>query len=98
MEERRFLPLAVIVMRPLGGKGSELLRRDPGGKALAPLHPFGCRTWAQPLLKWALSDTRVDVVIPASSWPERAHENAAAGRPPWLGPEERALVARLAAG
>ena len=25
-------------------------------------------------------------------------ENAAAGEPPWFGPEERALVARLASG
>lgn len=28
----------------------------------------------------------------------REAENAAAGEPPWLGPTERALVARLAAG
>jgi hypothetical protein len=44
-----------------------------------------------------LSDERVDVAIPATSRPERAGENAAAGRPPWFGPEERRLVERLAA-
>jgi diketogulonate reductase-like aldo/keto reductase len=100
--ERRLLPLAqergigVIVMRPLGGHGSVLLRRDPGRDALEPLAPFGIETWAQALLKWALSDERVDVVIPATSRPERVAENAAAGSPPWLGAEERAYVERLA--
>ena len=63
---------------------------------LAPLAQFGVETWAQALLKWALSDERVDVVIPATSRPERTRENAAAGSPPWFGPEERALVERLA--
>jgi hypothetical protein len=43
-----------------------------------------------------LSDPRVDLVIPATSRPARAEENAAAGAPPWLGPRERAHIARLA--
>jgi diketogulonate reductase-like aldo/keto reductase len=100
--ERRILPLAqerdiaVIVMRPLGGTRSALLGRDPGGQSLAPLAPFGVTTWAQALLKWALSDARVDVVIPASSKPDRVRENADAGSPPWFGAEERAFVERLA--
>jgi diketogulonate reductase-like aldo/keto reductase len=99
--ERRILPLAaergiaVLGMRPLGGPGGSLLRRAPGPESLAPLEPFGIRTWAQALLKWALSDPRVDVVIPATSSPERARENAGAGASPWLGPEERAYVERL---
>jgi hypothetical protein len=38
------------------------------------------------------------VAIPATSRPERAVENAAAGEPPWLGPEERERVAALALG
>jgi len=98
--EERLLPLAeelgvaVIVMRPLG-EGS-LLRRPPAQERLTPLEPFGVRTWAQALLKWVLSDSRVDVVIPATTNPEHAHANAAAGDPPWLGPEERSLVERLA--
>ena len=99
--ERELLPLAaelgvaVIVMRPLGG--GTLLRRAPSPAALEPLHEFGVRTWAQALLKWALSDERVDVTIPATSRPERTGENAAAGEPPWFGPDERRLVERLAA-
>jgi diketogulonate reductase-like aldo/keto reductase len=98
--ERELLPLAaelgiaVIVMRPLGDKSR--LRNPPSRAALEPLRAFGVETWAQALLKWALSDERVDVVIPATSKPERTAENAKAGSPPWLGPEERDLVARLA--
>ena len=100
--EDRILPLAeergiaVIVMRPLGGPGSALLRRDPGPGALARLESFGIRTWAQALLKWALSDPRIDLVIPATSRQERAGENAAAGSPPWLATDARAYVERLA--
>jgi diketogulonate reductase-like aldo/keto reductase len=99
--ERRILPLAeelglaVIVMRPLGGARSGLVRRPPSATELAPLHPFGVETWAQALLAWALADARVDVVIPATSRPERAGENAAASGIA-LGPAERALVSRLA--
>jgi diketogulonate reductase-like aldo/keto reductase len=100
--ERRLLPLAeelgiaVIVMRPFGGTGAPLLQRAPGPAELEPLRTFGIETWAQALLKWVLSDSRVDVAIPATSRPERAVENAAAGEPPWFGPDERAYVERLA--
>ncbi len=100
--ERRILPLAesrgitVIVMRPLGGSDGTRLRREPAGRELEPLRPFGVETWAQALLKWALSDTRVDLVIPATSHPERAAENARAGSPPWFSEDERRLVERLA--
>jgi diketogulonate reductase-like aldo/keto reductase len=96
--ERELLPLAaelgvaVIVMRPFG-EGA-LLRRSPPMKALREL---GVATWPQALLKWVLSDPRVDVAIPATSRAARAAENAAAGSPPWFGAEERELVARLAA-
>ena len=71
--EQRLLPLteelgvAVIVMRPLG-QGA-LARRAPSAEELEPLAPFGVRTWAQALLKWALSDLRVDAVIPATRDP-----------------------------
>jgi diketogulonate reductase-like aldo/keto reductase len=98
--ERELLPLAaelgvaVIVMRPLAV--GRLLRREPHPEALAPLTEFGVRTWSQAVLKWALSDARVDVVIPATSNPDHALENAEAGKPPWFGPEERELVERLA--
>ena len=94
--EEELLPLAaelgvrVIVMRPLAE--GELVRRDVDPTALREL---GVDTWAQALLKWALSDERVDVVIPATSKPERCAENAAAGEPPWFAPEQRALVEEL---
>jgi diketogulonate reductase-like aldo/keto reductase len=100
--EERLLPLAeelgiaVMVMRPFGGTGAPLLRGQPGDRELEPLRLLGIETWAQALLKWVLSDPRVDLVIPATRRPERVHENAHAGEPPWLDPDERAYVARLA--
>jgi diketogulonate reductase-like aldo/keto reductase len=98
--ERRLLPLAaelgvaVIVMRPLGGASSVI--PEPPAAELEPLREFGIQTWQQALLKWALSDERIDVVIPATRDPEHARANAAAGSPPWFGSEERTLVERLA--
>jgi len=97
--EERLLPLAeelgiaVIVMRPLG-QGA-LLHRTPLAEELEPLREAGITTWPQALLKWALSDQRVDVVIPATRDPDHARANAVAGQPPWLGPDERALVEHL---
>ncbi|GCE21842.1 aldo/keto reductase [Dictyobacter kobayashii] len=98
--EKDILPLAadlglgVIVMRPFG-EGS-LMRLPPSEQALKPLAPFGVKTWGQALLKWVLSDERCHVAIPATTKTQRVIENAAAGNPPWFGPEERELVARLA--
>ena len=96
--EREILPLAaelgiaVIVMRPLG-EGA-LVRRSVPRDALAQL---GVESWAEALLKWALSDQRVDLVIPATTDPQHLRENAAAGDPPWFDAEQRRLVERLAA-
>jgi diketogulonate reductase-like aldo/keto reductase len=96
--ERELLPLAaelgvaVIVMRPLG-EGS-LLRHSPPTEVLEEL---GVETWPQALLKWALSDQRVDVAIPATTSPDHARANAAAGEPPWFDAEQRELVERFAA-
>jgi aryl-alcohol dehydrogenase-like predicted oxidoreductase len=98
--EQRLLPLAaelgigVIVMRPLGA--GALAVRSPRPEQLQPLGVFGVVTWPQALLKWLLSDSRVTTVIPATSSPEHARQNAEAGAPPWFGVEERAYVARLA--
>ncbi|WP_448628597.1 aldo/keto reductase [Geodermatophilus sp. URMC 64] len=98
--EHTILPLAedlglgVLLMRPLGE--GRLLRRSPSPAELAPLRPFGVTTWVQALLKWGLSDPRVTVSLAATARPDRLPENAAAGAPPWFGPEERALVLRLA--
>jgi diketogulonate reductase-like aldo/keto reductase len=98
--ERELLPLAaeldipVIVMEPLGA--GSVVSRPPALETLAPLREFGVETWAQTLLKWIVSDERVDVAIPATKHPERVRENAAAGSPPWFGPEERRYVEQLA--
>ena len=81
----------MIVMRPLG-EGSRL-RRSPPAEVLEEL---GVQTWPQALLKWALSDPRVDVVIPATRDAEHARENAVAGSPPWFDDEQRRLVERFA--
>jgi aryl-alcohol dehydrogenase-like predicted oxidoreductase len=94
--EARILPLAdeldlgVVVMRPLGG--GSLARHSPAAERLEPL---GVDTWAQALLKWALADARVHVLIPATSKPERARENAAAGAGATLDPDQRSLVERI---
>jgi aryl-alcohol dehydrogenase-like predicted oxidoreductase len=99
--EREILPLAeelglgVLIMRPFG-EGA-LTRRPPSPEQLAPLREFGVETWGQALLKWVLSDRRCTVAIPATSRPERAAENAAAGSAPWFGPEEREVVRALVA-
>lgn len=99
--ERRILPLAeqlglgVLVMWPLGA--GRLAANPPDPREWESLTEFGVTTWAQALLKWALSDPRVTAVIPATSRHGRPTENARAGTPPWFGPEERALVTRLAA-
>lgn len=98
--ERVILPLAaelglgVVVMRPFG-EGS-LMRRPPSASELEPLRPFGITTWAQALLKWVLSDPRCHVAIPATARRGHMTENAQAGEPPWLGPDERDYIARLA--
>jgi aryl-alcohol dehydrogenase-like predicted oxidoreductase len=79
-------------MRPLGE--GELLRRSPPAEVLREL---GVETWPEALLRWVLSDVRVDVAIPATRSPEHATANAAAGEPPWFDAEQRRLVERFAA-
>jgi diketogulonate reductase-like aldo/keto reductase len=98
--ECRLLPVAselglpVIAMRPFGE--DELLARSPAADELEPLAEYGVETWPQALLKWALSDTRVDVAIPGTRNPLHAAQNALAGSPPWFRRDERRYVERLA--
>jgi diketogulonate reductase-like aldo/keto reductase len=94
--EAEILPLAeerdlgVIVMRPFAGRALLL------GPAAEDLSGLGVTSWAEALLKWALSDPRVHVVIPATTRPEHARANALAGSGPWLDAHERKLVVERA--
>jgi diketogulonate reductase-like aldo/keto reductase len=84
--EQRLLPLArergiaVLANRPF--RQGELTRR----LARHPLPPWaseiGCRSWAQLILKYIISHPAVTCAIPATSVPEHAAENVAAGRAP----------------
>lgn len=87
------LGIGVLVMQPLDT--GALVRHSPSERELAPLVRFGVHTWAQALLKWILSDPRVNAVLPATSQSSRAAENAAAGDPPWFDRDTRDYVSRL---
>ena len=99
--EKRILPLAaslnigVVVMRPFG-EGA-LVKRSPTPNELARFAEYGVTTWPQILLKWLGSDSRVSVIIPATSKPERMAENAVAGDASWFDEKTRNEVSRLAA-
>lgn len=84
--------IGVIAVNPFG----RLLDRPPPPEALAPLARFGVHTWAQALIKWALSDPRVHAVVAATTSADHMRENLAAGRPPWFTGEERTYVRCLA--
>jgi len=84
----RELGLGVLVMRPLGSGG---LGAGPSHEELAPLE---VGSWAEAVLVWALSAPGITAVIPATSDPAHARQNALAGEPPWFDEEARALVER----
>jgi len=94
LPEAEHLGVGVIAMMPLGS--GRLIEHPPRDEELAPLADFGVHNWAQVLLKWALSDERIHVVIPATSSVDHMRDNAAAGSPPWFGGDERLYVRRLA--
>ena len=95
--EDRVLPLAeelglgVLAMRPFAD--GSLMRTPPDEGELRAL---GLSSWGEALLKWCLSDRRIHVAIPATSKPENARSNAAAGDGPWLEDDVRRRVAELA--
>ena len=95
--EQEILPLAeelgigVLVMRPFA-EGA-LTRRGPDA---ADLRALGVESWGEALLKWVLSERRCTCAIPATTSEEHMLANARAGEPPWLDPEQRDYVARLA--
>jgi aryl-alcohol dehydrogenase-like predicted oxidoreductase len=98
--EQAVLPLAaelgigVLVMRPLAT--GPLAKHTLAPTALDPLTPFGISSLSQALLKWLLSDPRITCVIPATTSPDHAAQNAQAGDPPWFDSDAREYVARLA--
>lgn len=80
--EDELLPLAeelgvgILVMEPLQkGRYVLELKQQPD---LTPLRGYGINTWAQALLAWVISDSRVSSAIPTTSRPERIPENAQA--------------------
>jgi aryl-alcohol dehydrogenase-like predicted oxidoreductase len=95
--EREILPLAqelglgVIAMRPLA-EGQLLIEATD-----SELAELGTDSWAEALLKWALSDPRVHCAIPATRRVAHVIANAAAGDDPTLDGDRRALVERIAA-
>ena len=71
------LGVGVLVMEPLKkGRYVKELREPPD---LTPLAEHGIQTWAQALLAWVLGNPGVSSAIPATTRPERVHENAVAG-------------------
>jgi aryl-alcohol dehydrogenase-like predicted oxidoreductase len=94
--ERELLPLAeslglgVLVMSPLQ---HGILDRHPSPGQLEEL---GVKTWAQAVLKWVASDSRVCTVLTATQQAGHVRENALAGDPPFFSPNQRALVVRIA--
>jgi diketogulonate reductase-like aldo/keto reductase len=81
--ERRLLPLAaergiaILVNRPFGG--GSLLARLSESPVPDWAGEIGCTSWAQILLKFALSHQAVTCVIPATSNPQHMSDNVQAG-------------------
>lgn len=98
--ERDILPetdrrgVGVIAGNPFAN--GRLLSNPPPPEALAPLARLGVHTWAQALLKWVLSDPRVQAVVASTTSADHMRENLAAGRPPWFSGDERTYVRKLA--
>lgn len=98
--ERRLLPLAkergvaVIVNRPFAG--GDLLRRLNTQPLPSFAREVDCKSWAQLLLKFVLSEPSVTVAIPGTSKPSHVIDNLAAGADQLPDPAMRARIAALA--
>ncbi|MFI6444168.1 aldo/keto reductase [Kitasatospora sp. NPDC050543] len=94
--EARILPLAqelglgVLVMRPFAEGGLLSRSPDPGR-----LRATGCSSAPEALLRWALSDTRVQVALPATLNLAHLAANVAAGAAPPLTTDQRDAIAAL---
>jgi aryl-alcohol dehydrogenase-like predicted oxidoreductase len=86
------LGLGVLVLSPLQGG---ILQARPHAEDLQAL---GVQTWAQAVLKWIASDSRVSCVLTATHRREHAAESAEAGKPPWFDADQRDRVERIARG
>jgi len=93
--ERRVLPLAADL--GLGAPIHSPMRLGVLNKRLdkGMLAELGIKTVAQAVLKWIASDPRVSSVLTATKTPGRPSENAQAGDPPWLDPDQRERLATL---
>ncbi|RTZ48291.1 aldo/keto reductase [Candidimonas sp. SYP-B2681] len=87
---KRLLPLAadlgvaVIINRPFGGGG--LMRRLRDKPIPVWAGEIGCGSWAQILIKFVLSQSAVNCVIPGTGKPEHMMDNAIAGQGPFPDP------------
>ena len=89
------LGIGVLVMRPLG-EGA-LAARPPAPDQLAPLAPFGVRTWAQALLRNGCSATCASAaVIPAAIARSTPATMPRLDRRPGSAPRSVTYVAQLA--
>jgi len=92
--EARLLPMArdlgVAVLVNLPYERGEVFRRAQG-KALPPIATeLGCASWGQFFLKWILGHPAVTCVIPGTSRPTHALDNAGAGFGPLPDAAQRA--------
>ena len=99
---QRILPLAreqgtaVIINRPFGGGG--IFQVLAGRKLPEWAAEFDCRSWAQFLLKWIVSDPAVTCVIPATNDPKHLVDNMGAGAGRLPDAKTRARMAALFVG
>ena len=92
--EERLLPMAedlgVAVLVNLPYERGEVFRRVQGRELPPVAAELGCESWGQFFLKWILGHPAVTCVIPGTSRPRHALDNAAAGFGPLPDAAQRA--------